>query len=67
VPSVGIRRTLDAQVFYAAETEDVYCQDIGNLNSEAREQVTFNGWLDDMLLRGVLKPSMQTPRETGER
>ena len=51
--AVAYRRTLDGQVFYAAEMEDVFYDDISNLSAEAREQVTFNGWLSDMLLHRV--------------
>ena len=40
-------------MFYAAEMEDVFYDDISNLSAEAREQVTFNGWLSDMLLHRV--------------
>lgn len=51
--STAYRRNRDGQVFYAAEMEDVYVDDTGDLNSEALDRVTFSGWLDDMLRRGV--------------
>lgn len=50
--STAYRRTGDGQVFYAAEMESVYAQDVPTIKSEARAQVTFNGWLDEVLQRG---------------
>ena len=29
---------------------------VSNLESDAREEITFTGWLTDMILRGVFEP-----------
>lgn len=49
------RRTRDGQVFYAAEIEDVYIEHAANIESEARAQVTFNAWLDEVLQHGAFE------------
>lgn len=50
--SITYRRTRDGQVFYAAEMESVYAEYVPTIKSEASEQVTFSGWLDEVLRRG---------------
>jgi hypothetical protein len=50
------RRTVDGHVFYAAEMEDVFSDDIATLDPEPHEQVTFDGWLTDVVVRGLFEP-----------
>jgi hypothetical protein len=38
------------------EMKDVFFDDTSNLESDAREEITFTGWLTDMILRGVFEP-----------
>ena len=53
---IAYRRTVDGKVFYAAEMEHVFSDEIGRLDPEPQEQVTFDGWLSDVILRGVFEP-----------
>jgi len=43
-------------VFRADEMKDVFFDDTSNLESDGREEITFTGWLTDMILRGVFEP-----------
>jgi hypothetical protein len=53
---IAYRRTLDGRVFRADEMKDVFFDDTSNLESDAREEITFTGRLTDMILRGVFEP-----------
>ena len=43
-------------MFRADEMEDVFCDDTSNLEPDAREEITFSGWLADMIVHGVFEP-----------
>lgn len=47
---VAYKRVSDGRVFYAAEIEQVFIDDVIDLPTEAREYVPFNEWLNDRLL-----------------
>lgn len=53
---IAYRRILDGRVFRADEMKDVFFDDTSNLESDGREEITFTGWLTDMILRGVFEP-----------
>jgi hypothetical protein len=53
---IAYRRTLDGRVFRAGRDEGRVLRRHFESRIDGREEITFTGWLTDMILRGVFEP-----------